>query len=181
VSTASERVDALSEGIVGTLNRHLDVLVLALAVLIIFGSPLTYMIVRGFEPHQSLSGRLSQFRIRDVLAMVHAQGRTGVLRVYADSTKGRVYFKAGEICHCVCGGLEGKEALEKVITGAVDGHFVFSRPPRAMPTTIETPLSMILLDLSEKEAKKTSKGPEASPTLPQKKKSKMKTLLESKT
>ena len=180
VGAASARVSGLAMGILGTLNRHLNVLLLAFAVLIIFGSPLTYMIVRGFEPHQSLSGRLSQFSIRDVLSMVNLQGRTGVLRVYADSAKGRVYFNSGEIQHCTCDNLKGMDALKKIIDTAADGHFVFTKPPRSVPTTIETPLSLVLLDLAEREKKTGTKLPQSSSAVRQKKKSKMKALLESK-
>jgi tetratricopeptide (TPR) repeat protein len=184
VGAASERaiarVSGLAMGILDTLNRHLNVLLLALAVLIIFGSPLTYMIVRGFEPHQSLSGRLNQFSISDVLSMVNSQGRTGVLRVYADSAKGRVFFKSGEIQHCTCENLKGMDALKKILDTAADGHFVFTKPPRSVPTTIDTPLSLVLLDLAEREKKTGTKLPQPSSAAKPKKKSKMKALLESK-
>ncbi len=180
VKAGAARVSGVADGVVHTLRRHLNVLLLALAVLVIFGSPLTYMIVRGFEPHQSLSGRLNQFKIRDVLTMINSQGRTGVLRIYADSGKGRVYFESGEVHHCTCGDTEGADALRKIVETASDGHFVFTKPPRSVPTTIETPLSIILVDLEEREKSINPTNPQSPPTSTHKKKSKMKALLESK-
>ncbi|UCH84789.1 MAG: DUF4388 domain-containing protein, partial [Candidatus Latescibacterota bacterium] len=141
-----------------TLNSHLDVLLYILIALIIFGSPLTFMVVRGFSPRQSLSGQLNQFNIREILAVIQSQNRTGVLKIKSSGASGRVFFGSGEVYHCTCGRRHGRDALKHLIERAVDGYFVFNNSKRKFRTSINVPLSLILMDLPAREKPVVSKG-----------------------
>ena len=160
------------------MNRHLNVLLFVLIALIIFGSPLTFMLIRGFSPRQSLSGRLSQFNIHEILNMIQAQSRTGILKISSTSVNGRVFFKSGEVYHCTSGSMEGRKALGHLLDKARDGYFVFANSRHSTRKTIDVPLSLILMDLPET---KVSKGlPESDERAPVKKQSRMKQMLEAK-
>ncbi|UCG52505.1 MAG: DUF4388 domain-containing protein [Candidatus Latescibacterota bacterium] len=163
------------------MNRHLDVLLYALIVIVIFASPLTFMIVRGFTPRQSLSGRLNQFNIQEILTVIHTQNRTGVLKISSKSAKGRIFFSSGEVYHCTSGSLDGRTALRHLIDTATDGYFVFTKSPRSFRRTIDAPLSLILMDLPERSESNVANVPPEKQTIPKKKKqSRMKELLKNK-
>jgi tetratricopeptide (TPR) repeat protein len=165
----------------GTLNRHLNILFYVLIALIIFGSPLTFMIIRGFSPRQSLSGRLNQFNIHEILTMIQTQNRTGILKISSSTTTGRIFFNSGEVYHCTSGSLEGRKALQHLIDKSADGYFVFTNSRRTFRATIDVPLSLILMDLPARSETNVSKGlPKSEEAAPVKKPSRMKELLDSK-
>ena len=178
--TAAAYMTAFALGIVRTLERHLGLLIIAFIVLIVSRSPLAFMIVRGFEPRHSLSGRLNHFNIQEILTMIHSQGRSGVLRVYAGAVKGRVYFGDGEIRHCKSGKSEGRDAIRRLLTAAKDGHFVFTKLPRSFRKTIDAPFSLVLMDIGDRSFLDAGDSPAQTPAYATEKKSKMKSLLEKK-
>jgi tetratricopeptide (TPR) repeat protein len=178
--TAAAQTGAFALGIARTLERHLGLLLAVLIALIVCASPMTSMILRGFEPRQSLSGRLNQFNIQEILTMIHSQGRSGVLRIYAGPVKGRVYFGDGEIHHCQSGKSEGRDAVRRLLTRAKDGHFVFTKLPRSFKTTIDVPFSLILMDIGDRSFLDVGDSSAQTPAPVTDKKSKMKSLLENK-
>lgn len=177
---AAAHMTAFALGIVRALERHLGLLIIALMVLIVSRSPLAFMIVRGFEPRHSLSGRLNHFNIQEILTMIHSQGRSGVLRVYAGAVKGRAYFSDGEIHHCTSGKSEGRDAIRRLLTAAKDGHFVFTKLPRSFKKTIDAPFSLVLMDIGDRSFLDSGDPPAQTPAYAAEKKSKMKSLLEKK-
>jgi len=177
---AAAHVSAFALGVVRTLERHLGLLIIALIVLIISRSRLALMIVRGFEPRHSLSGRLNHFNIQEILTMIHSQGRSGVLRVYAGAVKGRVYFGDGEIHHCTSGKSEGRDAIRLLLAGAKDGHFVLTKLPRSFRKTIDVPFSLVLMDIGDRSFLDAGDSPAQTPAYATEIKSKMKSLLEKK-
>jgi hypothetical protein len=184
VKAGAHYAAAMAVSVGNTLNDHLEILFLVLIVLIMFGSPLTFLIMQGFNPRQALSGRLSQFDIHEVLAMIHSQNRTGLLKIDTGSVKGRLYFGDGEIYHCTGGGLEGRAAVRHVIENATTGHFVFSGSPRSFhrSRTVDTPLTLILMDLFDRMQKDGGGSQsDTDSSASQHPKSRMKTLLENKT
>jgi hypothetical protein len=181
VERVAQAVAGAAATVFETLSRHLNVLLYVLIALIIFGSPLTFMIIRGFSPRQSLSGRLNQFNIHEILTMIQTQNRTGILKISSNATTGRIFFSKGEVYHCTCGSLEGRKALHHLIEKSVDGYFVFTNSRRTFRTSIEMPLSLILMDLPARQETNVSKGlPKAEEKPPQKKQSRMRELLENK-
>ncbi len=180
IVSETRRAVGIAASVGDVLNRHLDVLLFVLVALIIFSSPLTFMIIRGFSPRQSLSGRFNQFNIHEVLSMIHSQNRTGVLRIHAGSAKGRLYFNDGEIYHCTGGGLEGRDAIRHLIENAKDGHFVFTRSTGTSRKTVDAPISLILMDLPERRQSIEKAPPKTGGPVHPPKKSRMKALLENK-
>ena len=164
----------------GSFGRHLVWLIAAVLLLVVFRSPLTSMIVRGFEPRQVLSGRLGPFDINAIFSIIHAQGGRGVLHIRSGPIRGRVYFVDGEIYHCTSGKLEGRDAVRRLLAQTRDGYFVLTKLPRSYKKTIDVPFSLVLMDLGEKSFLGTpSAAAEGSSAAPRKK-SKMKSLLENK-
>ncbi|MDH3215720.1 MAG: tetratricopeptide repeat protein [Candidatus Krumholzibacteria bacterium] len=154
------------------LKKHYVAVLSLLLIILILYSPLTHVLIRGFSPRQSLAGRLGHFSIQEVLALVNTHQRTGVLSLSADSVKGRIYFDSGEIYHCSSRGVRGRGALQLLIREAQDGFFVFRDGVTSRETTIDTPLSLILLELPERVDTVTSKS------ILKKRQSKMRSMLE---
>ena len=160
-------VDVLS-----VLNDHIEILLYVLLALLVLFSPFTQMVIRGFSPRQSLTGQLSQFSIHEVLTLVNTHHRTGVLSIKTGSVRGQVYFSRGEIYHCKTKHQKGREGLQQLLTNAKDGFFVFKDKARTSDQTIDTPLSLILMELPER------KGAITSQAILKKQQTKMKRMLE---
>lgn len=155
------------------LRSHLEVLLAILFTLVIFSSPLTHKLVRGFAPRQSLSGRLDHFSIQELLTLVNTHHRTGVLMLKTGAGRGKIFFDDGEIYHCKWGRARGREALQGLLKKADEGFFVFKDRVFSKEDTIDAPLSLILLELPERADSITSE----SILKKQKQRSKMKSLL----
>jgi tetratricopeptide (TPR) repeat protein len=155
------------------LADHIEVLLTILLALLVFSSPLTHLILRGFSPRQSLSGRLDHFSIHELLTLINTHHRSGELILKTPSGSGRVYFDGGEIYHCKSRGASGRTALQNLIRHSVDGFFLFKDGVSSKEDTIDTPLSLILLELPERVDSVTSQ----SILQKQKQQSKMKSLL----
>lgn len=176
--SAGRTAAAFFTGILETIERRIVALVLALVVLVVLGSPLTSMIVRGFEPRQRLSGRLTDFNIQEILSLVHSQGISGVLRVYGGKEKARVYLSEGEIRHCVSGKTTGRDAIRKLLTQANGGYFVLTALPKSFKRTMDVPFSLVLMDIGDRSFFGPRDTEAQTPCSP--KRSKMKSLLEEK-
>jgi tetratricopeptide (TPR) repeat protein len=145
-SAAGSGVLSLTE----VLRDHLDVLMTILLALIILGSPLTHMLVQGFSPRQSLSGRLEHFRLQELLTLINTHRRTGVLILRTPAATGKIYFDKGEVYHCKSGRTRGRAAVQNLLKSAAKGFFVFKDRVTSKDDTIDTPLSLILLGLPER-------------------------------
>lgn len=140
------------------LQDKLEVMLFVLLALLVFNSPVTWAMVRGFSPRLALSGRLRDFSIKEILSLINTHHLTGVLNVKAGDRKGRVYFDRGEVYHCRSRGEEGREALQHLLRNSLSGHFTFREGVRTSEGTIETPLSLILLDLPERQDQITAQS-----------------------
>jgi len=159
--------------LIQSLSGHVDVLLIILLGLLVLASPLTHMLVQGFSPRQSLSGRLEHFRLQELLTLINTHRRTGVLILRTPSASGKIYFDNGEVYHCKCGRARGRAAVQTLLTSAGKGFFVFKDRVTSKDDTIDTPLSLILLGLPERVHAITSE----SILKKQKQKSKMSSLL----
>lgn len=156
-----------------TFRSHLKILLAVLFALLLFASPLTHVIVRGFSPRQSLAGRLDHFTIHELLSLINTHRQTGLLILKTPSGRGKIYFNDGEVYHCTAGRLQGRPAVQSLLEASLDGSFVFKEGVTTKADTIDTPLSLILLELPERNQSVTSE----SILKKQKQKSKMNALL----
>ncbi|MFQ5511733.1 MAG: DUF4388 domain-containing protein [Candidatus Krumholzibacteriia bacterium] len=176
ISGVVRRIGRGALDLLRVLYRHLEFLLMILLVFFILNSPFTHMLVRGFSPRQSLAGQLGQFTIHEVLTLLNTHQSTGALRLKTPAIKGHIYFEDGEVYHCKCKRKTGRKALQQLLENAGEGFFVFTEAAGANQKTIDTPLSLILMELPERTQSVTSK----SILQKKKRKSRMKTLLGSK-
>jgi tetratricopeptide (TPR) repeat protein len=155
----------------GFVRAHVGALVALLAVVIVFRSPLTTALKQRLARAPLLTGDLSRFSVSEVLNMLNAGPHTGVLEVRATSRSGKVYLDGGEPTHCTTGRKEGPEALMALLDAAQKGRFVFVAGSPPARQTIDTPLSVLMVE----EAHRTAR-----PGVASAKKSRMKELLDKK-
>lgn len=139
------------------LNEHVEVLVILLVALLVLVSPLTSMLVRGITPHHSLAGQLSHYSIHELLSFVNAHQQTGMLKIKSSRVKGKIYMDKGEIYHATCRRMEGHNALQHLFEQADDGYFIFFESTATTAVTIDSPLSLILMDFPERHGVTTAK------------------------
>jgi hypothetical protein len=134
------------------LSKNLELLLSVLIVVIMFGSPLTRAILKSL-PHQALlSGSLSRFTISEILTLINSHAGTGVLVIKGPAISGKIYFDNGEACHCETKNLKGNEALRAILKRASSGTFYFRETKPAIQRTIDTPLSLIIMDLPDRKS-----------------------------
>ncbi len=115
-------------------------------VALVFRSPLAKALARKFAPVPTLSGQLEHFGLREIMLLLNAEPHTGVLHVRAKGCTGRIYFDEGEACHAQVGKLAGQDAVERLVDAAESGTFEFIDGPMSIQQTIDTPLSMMLME-----------------------------------
>lgn len=163
----------ITVGVLSAWNDRLWVMLAILLALLILVSPLTRRIVGTSGPRVMLEGNLSHFSIQEVLGLINAHQATGELRIKSRTVSGSFYFANGEIYHCTCGKQQGQSALKILMKNAGDGFFALKSTGRVSKQTVNTPVSLILMDLPERR-------PSDSGTSSKKKKpSRMSTLLKS--
>jgi hypothetical protein len=157
-------------------QTHLSALLLLITALAIFRSPLTKTIAKAFKRRSLLSGCFPRFTLSEILIMLNTESHSGVLQVKGSSCRGQIYIDKGEPCHCSVGKVDGVPALYILLGNTEKGFFEFDEGSLPMNQTIDTPLSVILMEYSDG-------GPGSSRSRrkkPKKQKSRMKELLESK-
>jgi tetratricopeptide (TPR) repeat protein len=156
-----------------TFRDHIPILIAILFALVLLDSPLTRVAIRRFGRRRSLSGRLDNFNVRELLSLLNTHRQTGALVLRTNWGNGTMFFSEGEIYHFKSGSERGTEALQSLLNQATEGSFVFNEDAGAKEHSIDTPLSLILMDLPERVATVTSQ----SILKKQKQQSKMKSLL----
>lgn len=156
------------------LGRHASAVLFLVVAFLIFRSPLTKVLSSRLSRGPLLAGELSSFSVAEVLTMLNAQAHTGVVTVKASNCRGKVYIEGGEPCHCTSGGREGVEALMALVDNAHKGRFAFVEGSIPLQRTIDTPLSILLVEQAHKR-----NGVAVRPGVVGRK-SKMKELLDSK-
>jgi tetratricopeptide (TPR) repeat protein len=182
-----EVVDAVSAiilkvglGAFDIVRRHLSAIILLIVALIVFRSPLTRLIVKWRTPRSFLSGSFSKFTLTEILVMLNAESHTGILQVKSARCRGQIYIENGEPCHCVVGRLRGTKALHHLLGNTREGTFEFVDGSIPLNRTIDTPLTVVLVDHSSGGPGRAARNRAASRAATKKPKSKMKELLESK-
>jgi hypothetical protein len=93
------------------IQNHLTAILLLVATVVVFRSPLTKLIARLISPRALLSGQFPRFTLTEILIMLNTESHTGVLHVKGESCRGKIYFENGEPCHCTVGKMAGVNAL----------------------------------------------------------------------
>jgi tetratricopeptide (TPR) repeat protein len=165
-------------GLATVLSAHIKLLMTLLVLLLLLNSPLTRVIITRIDariPHGgSLSGRLDYYSIQEILQLINTHSRTGLLRVKTPHAKGLIFFSKGEIYHSASGNLTGREALQNLISKSEEGTFSFKEGVTTDSETVDSPLSLILMELPERRENITTQTILAK----RKKQSKMSELLE---
>jgi hypothetical protein len=72
-----------------------------------------------------ISGNVSQFKVADILRLLTAEGKTGLLSFRKGNEKGEIYIDRGNLVHAVCKDGMGQEAVFAILTWT-DGNFNFT-------------------------------------------------------
>jgi tetratricopeptide (TPR) repeat protein len=177
--SATSAVAAVARGAGRLAARHLSAILLLVAAIIIFRSPLTRLITRWLAPRSFLSGRFPKFTLTEILITLNSESHTGILQVKGDGCRGKIYIENGEPCHCVVGKLQGVNALHHLISNTGDGNFEFADGSIPLSRTIDTPLSVVLVDQESGGPGRAAQRRKRVEARTKKSKSRMKELLES--
>jgi tetratricopeptide (TPR) repeat protein len=157
-------------------QRHLTAMLLLIAVVLVFRSPLTRRVVQMFAPRAYMTGSFSKFTLTEIMVMLNSESHTGILYIKGESCRGKIYFENGEPCHCAVGKIDGVTALDRLFNNTKSGQFEFADGSIPLKRSIDTPLSVILVERSTGGPGRSRRKRDDK----KKSKSKMKELLESK-
>ena len=94
---------------------------------------------------KSISGRLEQVSLPDVLQLLSSGSKTGMLMLSTTEQKAKVCLDKGRVINCLCDGIEGEDAFYKLLNWK-DGEFSFRSDLPAMDPRISVPLDNLLLE-----------------------------------
>lgn len=104
---------------------------------------------RPSEDDSDLSGKLSKIAFPDLLQLLHANRRTGLVSLTASARgreeRGSVVLQNGEIVHATANGVEGEKALFRLLSWK-EGTFAFTPRRVKVSRTIHTPVRALLLE-----------------------------------
>lgn len=134
-------------GVARWLERQLTAIVLLIAVVLVFRSPLARALVkRARERSSPLSGDLATIDVAEALRLVNASALTGALVIRSPEGTARVYFDSGDPVHCEAFGREGPEAIAYLVKHVEEGTFAMKNGRIKNQRTIDQPLDLILAD-----------------------------------
>lgn len=172
---------AVVPGVARSLERHLTAIVILIAVVIVFRSPLARVLAKRVHDPSPLSGDLATIDVAEALRLVNASALTGILVFRTPEGAARVYFDSGDPVHCDAMGRDGLPALVYLVKHVDEGTFEMKNARIKADRTIDQPLDLILADGATTAAER---GEAAKRNLARRelgrKKSKMAELLESK-
>lgn len=97
------------------------------------------------EAGEKLAGSLDEIPIADLLQVVRANRREGVLEIQADSTQGHIWVRRGEVIDARAGKSEGLKALFRLLALRV-GRFSFKPSRVTRAPLIEMSLEGLLFE-----------------------------------
>lgn len=133
-------------GIARSLERHLTAIILLIAVVLVFRSPVARALAKRIHDASPISGDLATVDVAEALRLVNASALSGVLTVRAPDGNARVYFDIGDPIHCDGFGREGLEALVYLVRNVDAGTFEMKNTGVKKERTIDQPLDLILAD-----------------------------------
>jgi tetratricopeptide (TPR) repeat protein len=146
VVAKSEEALGETQGILARMGalclKHLTLVVLV-AALVLLAVDLRRRLTRRSYP---LAGTINLIPILDVVSLINANLRSGMLIVVGPRYNGQIYFEKGEIIHARIGKLEGKRAFHELMKLRTGRYFFHSQLPKVR-RTITDPLSLLLLSM----------------------------------
>ena len=124
----------------------LTLLLASVAALLAAGILVIGLRKRPAPPIHPLEGSIGLAPALDVVALLSANRRTGLLAIDNEGASGEIHFDAGTVVHAVCGDCSGKKAFHRLM-GARSGRFIFHNRPSSARRTITEPLSTLLLSM----------------------------------
>jgi tetratricopeptide (TPR) repeat protein len=140
-------LDAVREvlpGVVRWLGRHVAAILVVLAVVIVFRSPLSRALAKRVHDASPLSGDLATINVAEALRLVNASALTGVLVFRTPEGTARVYFESGDPVHCEAFGQDGADALTYLVKSIEEGTFEMKYTKIKGTRSIDQPLDLIL-------------------------------------
>ena len=117
--------------------------------------------VRKVSAHAAFSGRVDRIDLLEYLQLLSLNGQQVIQEIVSrDGTSAYIYLDRGEICHAVCGDLEGEEALYKSLTfkGGTFSGLPWTPPKKV---TINQPLQFLLIEAARRRDEMKSETSEA--------------------
>jgi len=133
-------------GVARRLERHLTAIIVLIAVVLVFRSPLARALVKRAHDPSPLSGDLATIDVAEALRLVNASALTGVLVIRSPEGTARVYFDSGDPVHCEAFGRDGMEAIVYLAKHVEEGTFAMKNGRIKSQRTIDQPLDLILAD-----------------------------------
>ncbi len=105
-------------------------------------------------PPRGFSGIVSAINLTDLLQLVCLSRADLTVSVMTPDAEGRIYVRAGKVCHARIGALEAEEAFLEMLRWD-NGRFETSPLQEGQPTTITKPLEHLIIDaMRESDEKK---------------------------
>jgi tetratricopeptide (TPR) repeat protein len=133
-------------GFARSLERHITAIVILIAVVLVFRSPLARALVKRAHDPSPLSGDLATIDVAEALRLVNASALTGTLVIRSPEGTARVYFDSGDPVHCEAFGREGLEAIVYLAKHVEEGTFAMKHGRIKDRRTIDQPLDLILAE-----------------------------------
>jgi tetratricopeptide (TPR) repeat protein len=133
-------------GVARSLERHLTAIVILIAIVLMFRSPLSRALVKRAHDPSPLSGDLATIDVAEALRLVNASALTGVLVIRAPEGTARVYFDSGDPVHCEAFGRQGHDAISYLTKNVEEGTFAMKNGRIKTQRTIDQPLDLILAE-----------------------------------
>jgi len=113
------------------------------------------------KTNQSIIGKLTDFRLIEILQMLNLNQKTGMLKVHHQNRLGEVGFYEGKITWAHSNGADGEDAIKQMAFWK-EGFFIFEKDLIQSETNIEKPTMQLILDccqhLDESKKPSTDKG-----------------------
>jgi len=97
----------------------------------------------------TFEGSLSEFSFADIVQLISASRKTGVVRVTRGSHRGEVYLHDGHIVHAQVGNVGGEEAVY-TLANTSEGHFQFEAGIATELQTISRSNEMLLVEAARR-------------------------------
>jgi hypothetical protein len=100
---------------------------------------------KSLKCRSSLTGQLDDFKLAEILQMLHVNQKTGILNLYFDLGRGQIDFANGEMKFAIFEKITGEAAVKKMMIGA-HGSFSFENDVSENEKNIDKPSMQLILD-----------------------------------
>ncbi|OQX95498.1 hypothetical protein B6I21_05120 [candidate division KSB1 bacterium 4572_119] len=111
----------------------------------------------NLKPTQSLTGKLSDFKLIEILQLLNLNQKTGILTIYHEYADGQIIFNNGEITFALVQETNGEPAVKKMIEWE-SGIFIFEQDFAEREKNISKPTMQLLLDCCQEIDESDSQG-----------------------